>query len=134
MAKHSKPPLSVVPLSGLPSPTDPPATLGTVGRNLWAEVMRQYAISDSGGLELLRQACHAADRAESLRMQIDRDGECLQTRTGLRDHPCLRHEIAVRGLVCRTLQRLGLDVEPLKPVGRPPRGLGISWRDLPREE
>jgi hypothetical protein len=96
--------------------------------------MRQYAISDSGGLELLRQACHAADRAESLRVQIDRDGEVLQTRSGFRDHPCLRHEIAARGLVCRTLQRLGLEHEALKPIGRPPSGLGISWRDLPRGE
>src|SRR5262245_21421526 len=134
MRKHVKAPLHVVTSAEQSSRIDPPSTLADAGRRLWETVQRQYAISDSGGLELLRQACHAADRAESLRQQIDRDGEVIQTRGGLRDNPLLKHETAARSLVCRTLQRLQLDVEPLKPMGRPPSGPGVHWSDLaPRE-
>jgi hypothetical protein len=54
-----------------------------------------------------------------LRDQIDRDGEVIRTKQGLRDHPGLKHELANRSFVVRTLSRLGLDVEAIKPVGRP---------------
>jgi hypothetical protein len=37
----------------------------------------------------------------------------------LRDHPGLKHELAARAVVVRTLARLGLDLEAVKPVGRP---------------
>jgi hypothetical protein len=52
--------------------------------------------------------------------QIDRDGELIPTRSGLKEHPGLKGELANRAFVSRTLQRLGLDVEPVRPdVGRP---------------
>jgi hypothetical protein len=88
--------------------------------------MREYAIRDAGGIELLLLACEATDRAASLRDQIDRDGELISTRSGLRENPGLRPELANRAFISRTLQRLGLDVEPVRPgVGRP--GSGIGW-------
>jgi hypothetical protein len=37
----------------------------------------------------------------------------------MREHPGLKHELAARSFVVRTLARLGLDVEAIKPVGRP---------------
>jgi hypothetical protein len=37
----------------------------------------------------------------------------------MKEHPLLKHELAARAFVCRTLQRLGLDVEAIKPPGRP---------------
>ena len=56
---------------------------------------------------------------------MNRDGEVITTRQGVRDHPGLRHELASRAFVVRTLQKLGLDVEPLRPApGRPP---GPQW-------
>jgi hypothetical protein len=42
-----------------------------------------------------------------------------RTKQGLKDHPALKHELANRSFVVRTLHRLGLDVEAIKPVGRP---------------
>jgi hypothetical protein len=42
--------------------------------------MRDYAIRDAGGIELLLLACEATDRAAALRSQIDRDGELIPTR------------------------------------------------------
>ena len=92
--------------------------------------MAAYAIDDEGGWELLNLACEALDRAESLRQQIQRDGEVIATRMGIRDHPALKHELANRSFVSKTLVRLGLDVEPVRGIGRPGHGLGIAstWR------
>jgi hypothetical protein len=88
--------------------------------------MREYAIRDAGGIELLLLACEATDRAARLRGAIDRDGELISSRSGLKEHPGLKAELANRAFVSRTLQRLGLDVEPVRPtIGRP--GSGIGW-------
>jgi hypothetical protein len=40
-------------------------------------------------------------------------------------HPGVKDELACRGFVCRTLHRLGLNVETIKPNGRP--AVGIGW-------
>jgi hypothetical protein len=107
---------------------NPPRTLGAHGRALWDSVTRDYRIEDAGGIEMLCAACQACDRAESLREQIDSDGEIIRTKAGPKDHPGLKHELAARSFVVRTLQRLGLDVEALKTVGRPGgTRLGISY-------
>jgi hypothetical protein len=86
--------------------------------------MTEYEIQDSGGLEMLLQACAALDRAENLRLEIDRDGEVIRARGTVRDHPGLKHELANRAFVVRTLSRLGLNFESVKPVGRPPQPTG----------
>jgi hypothetical protein len=104
------------------------------GRDLWDRVVAAYDISDEGGRELLALACDAADRVASLRARIDRDGEVLQSKTGLRDHPALKHELQGRIFISRTLLRLGLNVEPLKGPGRPGSGgLGIVDHSTPWE-
>jgi hypothetical protein len=38
----------------------------------------------------------------------------------------LRHELAARSFIVRTLHRRGLDVEPLRSVGHPTRKVG-AW-------
>lgn len=82
--------------------------------------MVEYDICDAGGRELLALACQALDRAERLREQIDLDGEVIRTHGMVRNHPALKDELACRAFVARTLARLGLDVEPVRPtVGRP---------------
>ena len=127
MAKD--PSLSLVrgPHQAMPSP---PRTLGKVGQALWVSIMREYAIQDAGGLETLAQAAAAADRAADCAMQIERDGALLMTKSGPRDHPLLRHELANRAFVVRSLVRLGINIEPVRPVGRPGSGGGITWEDV----
>jgi Phage terminase, small subunit len=89
--------------------------------------MREYDIQDAGGIEMLAQACQALDRAESLREEIDRDGEVIRVRGTIKDHPALRHELACRSFVVRTLSRLGLNFEPVRPsAGRPGLKAGRS--------
>jgi len=100
----------------------PPAKLREPGRKLWQTIMSEYDFQDAGGLEVLAQICAAQDRVEALREAIDRDGETVHTRNGPRAHPALRDELHGRAFICRALERLGVTVEAIRPVGRPPRG------------
>jgi hypothetical protein len=117
---NPRPPLSIVP--PLPATgAEPPVNLGPAGCKLWRSILADYDITDAGGLLLLEQAAFAADRAERLREQIDADGEIIHGRTGPKEHPGLKAEIAARSLLARMLVKLGLHVEPLRPgPGRPP--------------
>ena len=126
MRENSKKPASAVVASSASTAIEPPRKLGETGLTLWRAVQSEFAIKDVGGVELLMQACLAADRAASLAALIDRDGETIMTKQGLRGHPCLKDELAARSFVVRTLQRLGVTDEPIRPVGRPPKSLG--WR------
>jgi hypothetical protein len=118
-----RPPFSVV--SGEATDGSPPRDLGQHGRQLWDAVQREYGISDRGGIELLAQCCAALDRAEGLAGAIRTDGEVVYSRTGVpRSHPAVKDELACRAFVVRTLERLGLNVEAIKPVGRPTGNLG----------
>jgi len=103
----------------------PGVKLGKPGAALWRDVMTEYDITDCGGLALLTSACAALDRAEACRARIDADGEVIRGKTGLREHPLLKHELQSRSFVVRTLQRLGLNVESsIKAPGRPPEPIG----------
>jgi hypothetical protein len=117
-----KPPLTLIDptLTGIA----PPRKLGQYGLSLWNSIQTAYRIDDVGGIELLAQACAAADRVEALAERINADGEVVHTRTGPKAHPALRDELAGRAFIVRTLERLGLNVETIKPVGRPSGG----WR------
>ena len=117
-----KPPLSLVSPENLV--ISPPRPLGPPGRDLWDAVMREYAIRDRGGIEILAQLCAAQDRVESLRAAIDQDGETVHTKTGPRAHPALRDELQLRAFICRSLERLGLNIEPIRSPGRPPK---LGW-------
>jgi hypothetical protein len=114
-----KPSLSIVETGATVRP--PPRTLGEHGLSLWHRVLAEYDIGDAGGIELLCLAAEATDRAEALKREIDADGQFTRSRGVVRDHPGLKHELANRAFAARTLARLGLDVEPLRPSpGRPP--------------
>jgi hypothetical protein len=113
------------------SPYDPPASLGQNGRKLWSSIMAQYAITDSGGLAILEQACRSIDMAEEYAAIIAREGPTQATRMGVKDHPLTRHVLAARALGTRLLTKLGLNIEPVRAIGRPAGGVGISWHDLP---
>src|SRR5688572_27498485 len=98
----------------------PPRHLGEHGLSLWRSVTSEYAIEDAGGIEMLAQACVTLDRAEELAEHIAQDGVVVRTKTGLKENPLIKHELAARSFVVRSLARMGLDVEAVKPVGRPP--------------
>jgi|SRR6516162_5062302 hypothetical protein len=103
---------------------EPPIKLGKAGRRLWDRIQHECNLTDLGA-ELLLQAAQAQDRAESLRIQIDREGELLQTSRGPKENPLLKAELQAKAFVTRTLHKLAI-AEPTRPVGRPPRSM--SWQ------
>ena len=128
MAKSADPP----PLS-LVSETnrlDPPAGLGEAGRTLWIKVQREYVIDDIGGRAVLEQVCGAADRIETIKQAIAADGPVLHSRAGVKAHPALQAELQNRALVIRGLEKLGLNVEPIRPHGHPTKPTGWIPDDL----
>jgi hypothetical protein len=90
-------------------------------------VTRDYRIEDSGSRVLLEQAARALDRAEECSAVIAADGYMVNTGNGgVRDHPLIKHELAARSFVTRTLLRIGV-VEARAVIGRPPKGgLGVG--------
>jgi hypothetical protein len=100
----------------------PPRPLGVHGLALWRAVNAEAIFDDVGGREMLHAACAALDTAELCADEIRRDGPVIRTKAGVKEHPALRGELASRSFCVRTLARLGLGLEPLKAVGRPPIG------------
>jgi len=121
-----KPPFTLVQgaLAVLP---EPPTTLGEAGLALWRSIQAQYAIGDAGGLAILEQVCGATDRIAEYRAIINEQGAVIITKSGIKEHPLVKHETAQRALVGRLISRLGLDIEALRPTpGRPPTPSGWS--------
>jgi hypothetical protein len=123
--KSPNPALSIV--APAPTPPPPPIELREHGLALWASIHRQYRIVDAGGIALLAQICRAWDRAEALRARIDDDGEVLTDKGGNpKSHPSLRDEIACQAFIARGLERLGLNLEPLRATAGRPGGKGLA--------
>ena len=98
-----------------------PRKLGVHGAAMWAAIHAHYLIDDAGGTQILCLACQCIDRAEHLAELIAKDGAVTKLKGGiLKEHPALKHETANRALCARLLKSLGLDVEAIKPPGRPP--------------
>jgi ABC transporter substrate binding protein len=99
-----------------PTGNEPPRPLEEHGRALWDRILSEYDIADAGGREMLLQAAEALDRLQELRAQIT-----VARKNGFRNTPLLKVELATRNFIVRTLQRLGLNLEPLNQrPGRPP--------------
>jgi hypothetical protein len=113
-----KPPFSIV--AGETAIVSPPRPLGPNGTALWNRVQREYSVIDVGGVELLAQACQALDRAESLAEAIAVDGPVIRNRAGIpRSHPSIKDELQLRAFIVKTIEKLGINFEAVKPPGRP---------------
>ena len=119
MAK-TPPTLTVIDAASKPNPLAPPASLGKAGAELWLALDRDYIIEDSAGRQMLLRICETADTLASYDEQIERDGPTIRTASGLREHPLLKHQLAARSFIVRSLHRLNLDVIPPRgEIGRP---------------
>jgi hypothetical protein len=118
--------LKLIPSHPAAPSVPPPAGLDEYGAALWTEVTSVFEWDDPSSYRVLAQAAFAAQRAERCRRLIDEQGEMLRVGKTLRSHPLLRDEVANRALCCRLLARLGMDVEPIKGIGRPPGGGGLG--------
>jgi hypothetical protein len=101
------------------TPPSPPRTLGPTGLDLWRRIQSEYLVADCGGVELLAQACEAAELVQELSECVAREGKTLPTRNGVRAHPVLRDMLSARAFVVTTLRRLGIVDERVGRIGRP---------------
>lgn len=100
--------------------TGVPAGLSPTAAAWWAELQRDYPLTDSAGQLLLEQAMRAFDRTEQARAMIDRDGGIIEDRFGQKvPHPAVKLERDSRHQLLQCLRALNLDVEPARPPGRP---------------
>jgi hypothetical protein len=99
-----RPSLKVVPLAR--EPDQPPTELGPRGRGLWAAFTADTLLEDSAEREMLRQVCLVEDRVEQLARLAETDARFL------------RDELAARGFITRTLNRLR--TKHRATLGRPP--------------
>ena len=124
MAKPKTKPSPVLRLveSDVVSPT---RKLHAHGQRLFDQIMGEYDIADASGLEILTQTCEALDRTERLREIIDKQGEVSTSDSGLAKlHPAIAAEMSGRALVLKGLAALGVGLEPVKAMGRPPAPFG----------
>ena len=100
----------------------PPSYLSKAAKALWAELVEEYGIVDSGGVRTLEAGIPQFDRAEQLRREIKKQGVTITDRFGIpKANPLLAAERDARAQWLATLKQLCLDVEPLHPgPGRPP--------------
>jgi hypothetical protein len=114
------PTLTVVDPPSKPNPFAPPATLGEAGRKLWQDLHRDFVLEDSGAHTMLLEICSAMDNLADYDEEIGRDGVTIRTKSGVREHPLLKHRLATQSFVVRSLHRLGLDIVPARhEIGRP---------------
>jgi len=104
MAK--KPPLTLVEGAVAVMP-EPPECLGPAGLALWRSIQAQYGIGDAGGLAILEQVCGATDRVAEYRAIINQQGPVVISKTGIKEHPLVKAEIATRALIGRLLPASG---------------------------
>ena len=103
MVVQSEPPTRSISAS---SSVPPPKDLGPAGKKLWEDITAEFTLETSAEVQQFYEACCMEDRASKLRRHIDADGEMIETKGMRRDHPCLKHELAARAFVTRTIANL----------------------------
>ena len=107
----------------------PQRPLQQAGMALWRSITGEYDVTDAAGIEPLTLACESLDRAEEIKSLINHAGVGAVSETGhVRANPLLRDELACRAFVSKCIERLGVNQEPTKAVGRPPG----SWDFEPK--
>lgn len=98
-----------------------PKHLSIEAKKIFKSLCDEYSINDCAGLRILRVALEAFDRAQAAREQIDNDGMTVVDKAGqVKPHPLLPIERDSRAAFLAGLKHLNLDLEPIKPMGRPP--------------
>ena len=96
-----------------------PETVGVYGGKFWRCVLKTYDFDDTI-LMLLERACVALDRAECARKSIEAEGMTVSGRYGQVAHPSVRQEKDATAQFASLVRQMGLDLEPIQNVGRPP--------------
>jgi P27 family predicted phage terminase small subunit len=105
-----------------------PISLTAEGKTMWVQLQEEYDITDLGGLVILTAACESFDRMRAAQRIVDVDGMTTSDRFGqAKVHPAVIVERDARAAMLAALKQLHLDLEPIKPRGRPPGVTSITY-------
>ena len=98
----------------------PPKNLSDEAKQWYKSLREEYNIKDMGGLLLLQSAMESFDRMRGAQKIIEKDGAVILDRFGQsKAHPLCSVERDARAALLNALKSLNLDLEPVKPLGRP---------------
>lgn len=98
----------------------PPALLSDSAKALWHSLTDEYDFGDVLGRVMLGEALQAWDRSRAASELIARDGAVITAADGTpRRHPACGIERDSRAQAIKIFRELGLNLEPVNPVGRP---------------
>ena len=101
----------------------PPTHLSRTTKKWWREITEEFDL-EPHHLKVLQAAAESWDRAQEARILVDKEGLVVDDRFGQpKPHPGCAIERDSRGVFLRCLRELGLDVEPPRSLGRPPKGI-----------
>jgi P27 family predicted phage terminase small subunit len=96
-----------------------PKGLSAEARKWWRTITSEYDLGESSYL-LLLSAMECFDRMRAAQVVIEVEGLTVEDRNGrVAAHPCVGIERDARAGLLRNLKAMGLDMEPINPVGRP---------------
>ncbi|MBK0400643.1 P27 family phage terminase small subunit [Limibaculum sp. M0105] len=98
----------------------PPKHLSKEAASWWRSLIAEYEISDVAGLTLVTTAAECLDRMRAAQDAIRKHGEVIEDRYGsVKTNPACSLEKDSRNGLLAALKALNLDLEPVKPRGRP---------------
>jgi P27 family predicted phage terminase small subunit len=98
----------------------PPELLSDPAKALWHRLVDEFDFSDTLGRVMLAEGLMAWDRARAASEMIARDGAVVSGSDGTpRRHPACGIERDSRAQAIKIFRELGLNLEPVNPVGRP---------------
>ena len=107
----------------------PPKHLRRRGRQFYLAIARAYVLQPADE-HLLIVACEALDRMEAAQSDIRARGELVEDRYGQRKlNPAVTMERDSRAGFLAAFKQLRAADEDKRPVGRPPRPIGIRLED-----
>ena len=97
-----------------------PRTLSAEAKQLFRELHEQYRIDDAAGIILLTRTCEALDRLRCAQKIIRAEGIIVRDNKGsIKSHPAVAIERDAHRQMLEALKAQNLDIEPLRPIGRP---------------
>ena len=97
-----------------------PKELSGAAKKIWTMLHEQFPLEEDHGV-LLNVALQQWDRAQEARAMIEKEGAILTLPNGYKQqHPAVKVEGQALGVFVKVWNMLGIDMTPVKDVGRPP--------------
>ena len=101
-------------------PRPPRGRLSKDARQWWTRIVSQWEL-ETASLLILESALEAYDRMHQAADEVNREGVTIKDQNGIpRKHPAVSVEAEQRGLMLRFFKALGIDLEAVGEMGRPP--------------